>query len=1080
MISSIFLISRRLLTLCALCAGLLQAQSLSIVSGNGQLIATQALSNNPMIVQAKDASGRPVPNAGVTWAITQGAGTLTGAGATTDANGQASANFLSTSLQLGISFQAATVTASSSYGSVSFTITTVISSALQPIVSIELDSPTLDNPTLTAASGSVIPGGVVVRVFAAGGPQSGSPIPNVGVQIVNGIDPTMPAPASCSGPANTVLTDSSGTATCNVMVSGPAGTTQLRAAVGGIQYTRPFSLTITSGPSCQYSLSASSQSFGSNGGPGSVNVTTSAGCGWTAASNAGFITITSGASGSNNGTVNYNVQANTGPARSGTLTIAGLTYTVNQAAGGSPGSLTITTLPTLNPGTVNVAYSNTLTATGGTPPYQWSPAGPLAVPGLSLAPSGAITGTPTSPGSYQLTATVTDSAGGKQSQMFTITINSSPPPTGTLTILNGSFPTGLVGQSYPAQVLLSAGGCLTPFAPFPAFSISKGALPDGLSIQTNSDGSHSIAGTPTTPGSSTFTLMATDRCGDIAKTDFTITITGTPTAVLMLVSPASLAFTVLQGTANSPADQTISLSSNSTAVDYSIAVSTSAGGNWLALRSANNGTTPGSATIGIANFSALNAGTYNGSVSITSTASNSPVVVSVTLTVLPAVPLTVSPTSFTVSQTVSSSAPVSRQAISLASGTSSIPFTAAATTNKGGSWLAVSPTQGSTPTTLTAIITSSGLAIGQYMGTIAITPSSGTPQNVTITLNVIAPAALSATPAPLAFNYQQAGSLPGNQTVTVSSSGGSLNIAASASTLTGGTWLNVSPPNSVTPANLAVSVSPVGLGAGTYSGTITIAASDAAIAALTIPVTLTVAQAAPTLTALTNGASFAPGPVAPGEIVTIFGSGMGPSTLATLHITEAGTIDSTLAGTQVFFDGYAAPLIYSSSTAVSAIVPYEIAGSSTTSVMIQFQGTRSNNLTIPVLNSVPGIFTINASGFGQGAIVNEDGTVNSSQNGADPGSVVSIYATGGGQTDPPSVDGAIATEAATTKLQVKVQIAGENAEVLYGGAAPGEPSGVLQVNARIPADVPRGAGVPVTIMVGVASSQAGVTLAIKP
>jgi uncharacterized protein (TIGR03437 family) len=241
-----------------------------------------------------------------------------------------------------------------------------------------------------------------------------------------------------------------------------------------------------------------------------------------------------------------------------------------------------------------------------------------------------------------------------------------------------------------------------------------------------------------------------------------------------------------------------------------------------------------------------------------------------------------------------------------------------------------------------------------------------------------------------------------------------------------------------------------------------------------------ISQAAPVLTAAANAASYAPGPVTPGEIVTIFGSGMGPATLMSLHITDAGTVDTSLGGTQVFFDGYPAPVIYSSSTAVSVIVPYEIAGSQTTSMMIQYQGAHSNRMTVPVLASLPGIFTIDASGFGQGAILNQDTSVNSSQNGADPGSVVSIYATGGGQTDPPSADGTLATTAASTVLPVKVQIAGEDANVLYAGAAPGEPAGVIQVNARIPADVSRGTNVPVIIIVGGTSSQAGVTVAIKP
>jgi hypothetical protein len=82
---------------------------------------------------------------------------------------------------------------------------------------------------------------------------------------------------------------------------------------------------------CTYAISPKSANFGSGGGAGSVRVTTSAGCAWTAASNASWITITSGASGSGNGTVQYSVAANTtGSRRTGTMTIAGRTFTVKQ------------------------------------------------------------------------------------------------------------------------------------------------------------------------------------------------------------------------------------------------------------------------------------------------------------------------------------------------------------------------------------------------------------------------------------------------------------------------------------------------------------------------------------------------------------------------------------------------------------------------------------------------------------------------------------------------------------------------------------------------------------------------------
>jgi hypothetical protein len=83
---------------------------------------------------------------------------------------------------------------------------------------------------------------------------------------------------------------------------------------------------------CSYSISPTSASYTSGASTGSAGVTAGAGCGWTAVSNAAWITITSGASGTGNGTVNYSVASNSGAARNGTMTIAGQTFTVTQAA----------------------------------------------------------------------------------------------------------------------------------------------------------------------------------------------------------------------------------------------------------------------------------------------------------------------------------------------------------------------------------------------------------------------------------------------------------------------------------------------------------------------------------------------------------------------------------------------------------------------------------------------------------------------------------------------------------------------------------------------------------------------------
>jgi hypothetical protein len=106
------------------------------------------------------------------------------------------------------------------------------------------------------------------------------------------------------------------------------------SAVGndGTTHTAATDMPTDCGGTCTYSISPASASQPAGGGTGSVSVTAGAGCAWTAASNAAFITITSGASGTGNGTVNYSVASNPNTtSRTGTLTIAGQTFTVTQA-----------------------------------------------------------------------------------------------------------------------------------------------------------------------------------------------------------------------------------------------------------------------------------------------------------------------------------------------------------------------------------------------------------------------------------------------------------------------------------------------------------------------------------------------------------------------------------------------------------------------------------------------------------------------------------------------------------------------------------------------------------------------------
>ena len=183
--------------------------------------------------------------------------------------------------------------------------------------------------------------------------------------------------------------------------------------------------------------------------------------------------------------------------------------------------------------------------------------------------------------------------------------------------------------------------------------------------------------------------------------------------------------------------------------------------------------------------------------------------------------------------------------------------------------------------------------------------------------------------------------------------------------------------------------------------------ADSVNATATQQLNLTINTGALSISAkgIVNAASYAGGNVAPGEIVTVFGSGFGPDTLAALQLDSRGYVGTKVADTQVPFDGVPGAMIYALAGQVSAVVPYEVSGKSTTQVQVTYQGQGSNIVSMPVSTAIPGIFTMDTSGHGQGAIVNQDGTVNSAANPAPAGSIISVYATGEGQTSPGGADG---------------------------------------------------------------------------
>jgi uncharacterized protein (TIGR03437 family) len=269
---------------------------------------------------------------------------------------------------------------------------------------------------------------------------------------------------------------------------------------------------------------------------------------------------------------------------------------------------------------------------------------------------------------------------------------------------------------------------------------------------------------------------------------------------------------------------------------------------------------------------------------------------------------------------------------------------------------------------------------------------------------------------------------------------------------------------------------------GTYTFTVQVTDNAGETASKQFSLTVTGGGNGPSISAngIVNAASYAGGAVTPGEIVTIYGSGLGPNTLASLQLDNRGYVSTSLAGTQVFFDQVAAPMIYTVANQVSAVVPYEVSGS--TQVKVVYQGQSSNVVTVPVTAVLPGIFTADSSGHGQGAIVNQDGTINSPSNPAAAGSIVFLYGTGEGQTNPNGIDGKPGSSPAPTPVAqpaMTATIGGLNAMVLYAGGVPGLVAGVLQVNVQVPAGVASGNAVPIQLSLGGQNSQTGVTLAVK-
>jgi uncharacterized protein (TIGR03437 family) len=216
--------------------------------------------------------------------------------------------------------------------------------------------------------------------------------------------------------------------------------------------------------------------------------------------------------------------------------------------------------------------------------------------------------------------------------------------------------------------------------------------------------------------------------------------------------------------------------------------------------------------------------------------------------------------------------------------------------------------------------------------------------------------------------------------------------------------------------------------------------------------------------------------IAPGEVVAIFGQGLGPAAGAFATLDVQGNLPTNIAGASVTFNGTPAPLLYVSAHQVNAIVPFEVTGSA--EVQLQYQGASSTPVQMYVSSAVPSIFTQGARGAGQAAALNQDGSLNSPSNPALRGSIVSVWATGLGLMDPPYPDGHV-VQGNLSQLVLTptlyVNDAGAQASFQYVGQAPGMVAGAVQINFVIPTFAHTGPAVQVFIDY----FQQGATIAIQ-
>lgn len=350
----------------------------------------------------------------------------------------------------------------------------------------------------------------------------------------------------------------------------------------------------------------------------------------------------------------------------------------------------------LAPGSVASAYSQALQASGGTPNYVWSLASGNLPAGITLAPSGLISGTPTLAGTFTFTTSVTDSGSPLQTKLATFSITIAPPirNTSALNIGTSNFTSGGVGSFY-SQALQVGGG-----TPSYAWSVTAGTLPSGLTMtQTGL-----VSGTPTVAGSFTFTVTVTDSSSPAQTISANFTI---------VISPSQLGITassLSSGIVNNAYSQMLQASGGTPGYTWNIV----------------SGSLPTGLTLtpnGVISGTPSAAGTFAFAATVTDSGNPAQSKSSLYTITIAATPLSITTTS-------------------LASGTVNTAYSKTLQASGGTPGYAWSITAGSLPAGLTLVSTTgviSGIsaASGTFSFTVTVSDSGSPAQNTSATLSII-------------------------------------------------------------------------------------------------------------------------------------------------------------------------------------------------------------------------------------------------------------------------------------------------------------------------------------------------------